>query len=117
MAVVLSGCAAFGGGGPSLCKIKVLGVEDWNLRTGALDASFRVSGEAGSPAVVWLTAQVGESRYIPGGGVDVGPGSFRAIVDLKLTGRPREFVVVLEVRDPDRAAPPRCKTVAKMPAG
>ena len=115
-AVVL-GCAGFGdGGGPGRCKIKVLGVEEWSLRTGALDASYRVSGEAGSPAVVWLSAKVGESRYIPGGGVDVGPGPFQAIVALKLTGVPREFVAILEVKDPTQARPPRCKAGAKIPS-
>jgi hypothetical protein len=111
----LLACAGLGGDKPGRCKVKVLGVEDWNLRTGALDASYTVSGEAGSPAVVWLSAKVGESRYISGGGVDVGPGPFQAIVGLKLTGVPREFVAVLEVKDPTRATPPRCRAKAKIP--
>ena len=112
----LPGCAGTGGGGNlGLCKVQVLGVEDWNHRTGALDASFRVSGNAGSPATVWLAARVGETRHISGGGVEVGPGPFHAVVALKLTGRPRDFQVVLEVDDPTRAKPRRCDDKAKMP--
>ncbi|MFQ5514305.1 MAG: hypothetical protein ACE5FG_07680 [Myxococcota bacterium] len=115
LCLALSGCGLFGRGGPGQCRIDVLGVEDWNHRDGSLDASFRVAGVAGSPAVVWLTARVSPERYIPGKGVPVGPGPFRAIVDLALTGRPQEFMVVLEVADPSRARPVRCRAKAKMP--
>ncbi len=58
--------------------------------------SYRVAGEAGSPALTWLTAKVGERRYLSGGGVDVGPGRFQAIVTLHTTGLPREYIAMLE---------------------
>ncbi len=109
MALVL-GCAVFGGGsGPDHCKIRVVGVEEWTVQTGRADVSYRVAGEAGSPALTWLAARVGESRYLSGGGVDVGPGPFQAIVALHTTGLPREYVVMLEV------AGRRCKARAAMP--
>ena len=96
--VLLAGCALFGGsGGPDHCEIRVLGVENWQVRAGKVDVAYRVGGQAGSRATTWLSAKVGEIRYLSGGPVEVGPGPFQAIVDLRLTGLPRKFVVVLEV--------------------
>ncbi len=110
-AALALGCGTFGGSsGPDHCKVRVVGVEQWDVRTGKVDVSYRVAGEAGSAGIVWLAAKVGEKRYLSGGGVDVGPGPFQAIVDLKLTGVPREFKIVLEV------AGHRCDTKAKMPS-
>ena len=107
VALVL-GCSAFGGSGPDRCRIRVVGIEEWSIHTGRADVSYRVAGEAGSPALTWLTARVGEKRYLSGGGVDVGPGPFQAIVSLNTTGLPREYVVMLEVNGH------RCKAKAKM---
>jgi hypothetical protein len=73
----------------------VTSIEQWDTRQG-LDLAYRVRGEAGSPGVVWLAAR-DRQEWISGRGVDVGPGPFEAIVDLKLTGVPEEFRVVLEV--------------------
>ena len=107
---VLLGCAVFGGSSrPDHCKIRVVNVEEWNVQTGKADVSYRVSGEAGSPALVWLAAKVGERRYLSGGGVDVGPGPFQAIISVRLTGLPRQYVAMLEV------AGHRCSADAKMP--
>ena len=106
---LLLGCAAFGGGsGPAHCKIKVVGIEEWSVHTGRVDVSYKVAGEAGSPALTWLAARVGEKRFLSGGGVDVGPGPFQAIISLNTTGLPREYVAMLEVNGH------RCKASAKM---
>jgi hypothetical protein len=104
-----------GGDSPGRCKIEVLSLEQWNLRTNGLDASFLVGGHAGSRAITWLVANPTGANPIPGGDVEVGPGPFKAEVTLKLTGVPREFWVMLEVNDPSRAKPVRCKAVAKAP--
>lgn len=91
------------------CKIRVVATEQWNSHAKGLDASFRVRGEAGSPGISWLAAEVGPKRILSGYGVEVGPGPFEAVLDLKLTGRPRRFMAVLEV------AGRRCKADARMP--
>ena len=114
-ALLLVGCAGMGGDDLGRCKIRVLNVEQWNLRSGALDASFIVAGEAGSRAVTWLVANPKGSNPIVGGGVEVGPGPFKAEIDLKLTGPPRAFIAMLEVKDPTSAVPRRCKADAKAP--
>ncbi len=97
VALVL-GCSAFGGGsGPNRCKIDVVGIEEWSIHPGRADVSYQVAGQAGSAALTWLAARVGEKRYLTGGGVDVGPGPFRAIVTLNSTGLPPEYLAILEV--------------------
>lgn len=114
-ALLLTGCA--GSGGPGKCRIEVLGVETWDLREGGLDVSYLVGGEAGSPAMTWLVANPGGTNPIPGGGVEIEPGLFKAEIALKLTGVPREFAAMLEVNDPTQAKPRRCKATAKIPDG
>lgn len=92
------GCAGVGGPpGPDHCELEVLGVESWSVEPGRADVAYRVRGESGSPGELWLIAKVSDAEMIPGFGVGVGPGPFEAIVDLKLTALPREFLVVLEV--------------------
>ena len=106
----LTGCGLFGGSAePSRCEIEVRGVETWKVHDAGLDAAYRVKGEAGSAATTWLAAETGPQRYVSGYGLDVGPGPFEAIVDLKLTGRPRRFIAVLEVGGK------RCKADAPIP--
>ncbi len=108
VALVL-GCSSFGGGsGPSRCKIDVVGIEEWSVHPGQVDVSYQVAGEAGSAALTWLAAKIGEKRYLTGGGVDVGPGPFKAIITLKTTGLPREYIALLEVNGR------RCQAKAKM---
>jgi hypothetical protein len=110
LALSFSGC--FTGGTPALdhCKVDVVGLEDRQTRPDGIDVFYRVRGDAGSPGTTWLVAQDASGTYIPGYGVDVGPGPFEAIVDLKLTGLPRRFIVVLEV------AGKRCRDDAPMPS-
>ncbi|MHC4992277.1 MAG: hypothetical protein ACYTGC_14990, partial [Planctomycetota bacterium] len=91
------------------CEIKVTEVVTWDMRGSALDVAYRVRGKAGSPAVAWLTAKTARGDYIAGYGVDVGPGEFAAVLDLKLTGMPSEFLALLEV------AGRRCKAKAAKP--
>jgi hypothetical protein len=109
-AVAIACVACAGSGGPDRCKIQVASVEQWSRSAEGLDAAFRVSGEAGSAGKTWLVAKTGDSQYVSGYGVDVGPGPFAAVVDLKLTGEPIEFLVLLEV------AGRRCKAAAKKPS-
>ncbi len=110
-AALALGCGILGGNSrPDHCKLRVVGLEQWDVRTGKVDVSYRVAGEAGSAGIVWLAAKVGEKRYVSGGGVNVGPGPFQAIVELKLTGLPRELKIVLQV------AGRRCDAKAKMPS-
>ena len=113
-ALLLCGCGLVGGGrtSPSHCELEVVAVDEWKVyENGALDAAYQVRGSAGSPATTWLAAQTPEGDYVSGYGLDVGPGPFDAVVDLKLTGRPKRFVAVLEV------AGRRCKASADIPGG
>ena len=106
--------ACLGGGGPpppDRCSLKVIALEKLESGPGSYDIEYRVGGEAGSRAKVWLAARVGDKRYLSGPGVRVGPGVFQAIVELDLTGRPLAFVAVLEV------AGERCDADAEMPGG
>jgi hypothetical protein len=109
-AVVLLSTACMGGGsGPQQCEIAVLGIDRWELTNQGPDVAYHVRGRAGSAGVVWLAARRGEGDYVSGYGIDVGPGPFEAIVDLKLTALPRAFEVVLEV------AGRRCRADAPAP--
>jgi hypothetical protein len=105
----LAACATGGAPSPDRCKIDVVGLEERRARPDGIDVFYRVRGEAGSPAIVWLVAENPTGAYVPGYGVDVGPGRFEAIVDLKLTGMPKKFIAVLEV------AGKRCRADAPMP--
>lgn len=109
IALLLTGC--FTGGAPALdhCKLNVVGIEDYKSQSDGIEVFYRVRGEAGSPGTVWLVARNPSGTYVPGYGVDVGPGAFEAIVDLKLTGLPQRFIAVLEV------AGNRCQADAQMP--
>jgi hypothetical protein len=106
--LALGGCAS---GGPSVdhCEIRVTGLEDYQSRADGVDVAYRVRGVAGSAGVVWLAARNPSGTYVPGYGVDVGPGPFETIVDLKLSGRPQKFIALLEV------AGRRCKSDAPLP--
>ena len=91
----LVGCAS-GGGAPE-CRVRVIAVEKYANTAQGPDLAYRVGGEAGAPGVVSLVAKLGQGRYITGYGVQVGPGPFEAIVELKLTGPPSELLTMLEV--------------------
>ena len=95
--VLVNGCV-FGGGTPAdYCAMEVSGVAEYRSGAGFFDAAYRVKGHAGSAGIVWLAARVGSGRFVSGNGVRVGPGPFEARVQLDLTGRPLEYVAVLEV--------------------
>jgi hypothetical protein len=101
------GCA--GARAPDYCKVQVVKVEEFNVRPGKADLAYRVKGETGSPGVVSLVAKLGPQNFITGKGVEVGPGPFLAIVDLKLTATPPELLVLLEVDSK------RCQAKAALP--
>ena len=106
--VLMAGC--FGGApAPDSCSIEVVGLDELKRSDQGIDVAYRVRGSAGSPAETWLVARVSADKYLPGGGVKVGPGPFEAIIELKLTGMPRGFVAVLEV------AEKRCRAEAPLP--
>jgi hypothetical protein len=94
---------------PDQCEIRVVGVEDYRTRADGIDVGYRVRGKAGSPATAWLAARSASGTYVAGYGVNVGPGPFEAIIDLKLTGMPERFLALLEV------AGNRCKDNAPLP--
>ncbi len=108
--VLLAGCAWFRGAPEQRCKIEVVGVDSWSTGDGRADVGFRVRGEAGQGAHTWLVAERADGAYIPGSGVDVGPGPFEAVVELKLTGRPEHYLVLLEL-----ASGKRCRADAEAP--
>lgn len=111
LATISGGCSLFRSDvvPADRCKIRVVATEEWKTHAQGLDAAFRVRGVAGSRGIAWLAAEVGPQRFLSGTGLDVGPGPFEAILDMKLTGRPRRFMAVLEV------AGRRCKADARMP--
>ncbi len=90
------------------CKVEIEGVEELRADPGDVRAAYRVKGRAGSAAKVWLAAKRLEGDYVSGSALPVGPGPFRAVVELRLTGRVPEYVAVLEVagrRCVDRVKP------------
>lgn len=108
-ALAAASCASRGEADFDHCKVSVSGTEKWVMSDRGLDVGYRVSGEAGSPAKVWLAAKRPDESYISGYGVDVGPGPFEAVVDLDLTAKPQSFRAVLEVSGK------RCWADAPMP--
>ena len=90
-----AGCAT-GARGPA-CQIEVTGLETYRSLPGDLEIAYRVRGDAGAEGKVWLAARTAEQTWVSGGGLEVGPGPFAAIVDLRLTGRPERYKVVLQV--------------------
>ncbi len=110
LASVLLIAACLGGGsGAPRCEIVVLDIDRWEWTRQGPEVAYHVRGTAGSPGQVWLAARRSDGDYISGYGVEVGPGPFEAIVDLKLTALPRQFEVVLEV------AGRRCRANAPAP--
>lgn len=108
LALVALGCAR--GPNPERCKVEIIELARFDPRPGDVRAAYRVEGEAGSPAKVWLAAKRAEGDYVSGDALPVGPGPFRAEVDLRLTGRAAEYVAVLEVaghRCTHREKPPQ----------
>jgi hypothetical protein len=95
LALLASGCAR--GPSPERCKIEIERVARFDARPGDVRAAYLVAGEAGSPGKAWLAAKRAEGDYVSGDALPVGPGPFRAEVKLRLTGRPAEYVAVLEV--------------------
>jgi hypothetical protein len=106
LAGLLAACAG-GQLGPETCEIEVVQLAEQRTRPDGLDIAYRVRGRAGAAAVVWLSARRASRDYLSGRGVDVGPGPFEAIVELKLTGPAPEYVAVLELSSGKRcrAAP------------
>lgn len=90
------------------CRIDIEGPDETRGQPGDVRVSYRVKGKAGSAGKVWLAAKRAEGDYVSGGALPVGPGPFKAVVDLRLTGRVPEYVAVLEVagrRCVDRVKP------------
>jgi hypothetical protein len=90
------------------CHVEIEGPEDLRVESGDVRASYRVQGRAGSAAKVWLAAKRVEGDYVSGSALPVGPGPFKAVVELRLTGRVPEYLAVLEVagrRCVDRVKP------------
>jgi hypothetical protein len=110
LGIALGGCALFRGAPEGRCKIDVVRVESWNAGAGQADAGFHVRGEAGQAGRTWLVAERADGSYVPGDGVDVGPGPFEALVELKLTGRPKRYLALLELDSGKR-----CRDTAKVP--
>ncbi len=81
------------------CEIEVTGLEEYNVRPGDVTVAYRVRGDAGAEGKVWLAARTAEKDWISGDALEVGPGPFAAIVDLRLTGRPARYKVLLEVAE------------------
>ena len=92
------------------CQIQVTGLEEYLVRPGDVTVAYRVRGDAGAEGKVWLAARTAEGSWISGDGLEVGPGAFAAIVDLRLTGRAADYKVVLSV------AERRCADDAPRPA-
>ena len=106
--LVWAGCLG-GGPGPESCDIELVGLESNVNHARGTDISYRVKGFAGTPGIVSLVAQQRNGGYLSGKGVEVGPGSFVAIVEQKLTGPAAGYVVLLEVADG------RCRKEAPLP--
>lgn len=90
------------------CHVEIEGPEEMRVESGDVRAAYRVKGKAGSSGKVWLAAKRVEGDYVSGSALPVGPGPFKAVVDLRLTGRVPEYVAVLEVagrRCVDRVKP------------
>ena len=90
------------------CHVEIEGPEEMRMEPGDVRASYRVKGQTGSAGKVWLAAKRLEGDYVSGSALPVGPGPFKAVVDLRLTGRVPEYVAVLEVagrRCVDRVKP------------
>ncbi len=107
-ALVWVGCLG-GGPGPESCDIELVGLESHVNHARGTDISYRVKGFAGTRGIVSLVAQQRNGGYLSGKGVEVGPGSFVAIVEQKLTGPAEGYVVLLEVVDG------RCRKEAPLP--
>ncbi len=105
LSLVALGCAS-GGAAPDRCVVRVVATEQWRTHDAGLDVGYRVKGEAGSAAQVWLAAKSRSGSWTSGYPVGVGPGPFEAVVELDLTGVPEELAAVLEV------AGRRCKADA-----
>lgn len=103
--LMLGGCAT---PRPDDCKISIVAPEEQRSEPGDVRVSYRVEGRAGSAGKVWLAAKRLEGDYVSGSALPVGPGPFRAVVDLRLSGRVPEYLAVLEVagrRCVDRVKP------------
>ena len=107
-ALVWVGCLG-GGPGPESCDIELVGLESHVNHARGTDISYMVKGFAGTRGIVSLVAQQRNGGYLSGKGVEVGPGSFVAIVEQKLTGPAEGYVVLLEVVDG------RCRKEAPLP--
>ena len=107
--LLLGGCASDGEINPNKCKIKVVANEKWEQNARGFDASYIVSGFAGTESKVWLAAKNPSGEYVSGFGGGLGPGPFKAAVELELTGIPQEFWAVLET------GVKRCRDRAKFP--
>jgi hypothetical protein len=96
--VVATACAT-GGITPTTCQIEMAGPVEVDRVDGGADVEVLVQGRAGTQAVTWLAARRPAGDYVSGPGVDVGPGPFKAIVELSLTASAASYSVVLELAD------------------
>ena len=109
LALLLAACSSDGPPPPDRCRIKVLELEKWDEHDQGLDVSYIVGGEAGTAGKVWLAAKNPSGEFVSGFGVEVGPGLYKAAVELELTGEPKSFVAVLET------SVKRCRDYAEKP--
>jgi len=92
---VLGGCAT--GITPTTCEIEIVSPAQIETVFDGVDVDVEVRGRAGTQAVAWLAAKRRDGEYISGKGVEIAPGSFNALLELKLTGQTPSYDVVLEL--------------------
>ncbi len=94
LVAILAACAS---PGPPPCRIQVTGLEEYSVRPGDVTIAYRVQGDAAGEGEVWLAARAADGSWVSGSALEVGPGEFGAIVDLRLTGKAERYKVVLAV--------------------
>jgi hypothetical protein len=95
--LLFAAACASRGAAPDRCVLRVVATEQWRTHDAGLDVGYRVKGEAGSAAEVWLAAKSRSGSWVSGYPVAVGPGPFEAVVELDLTGVPEELAAVMQV--------------------
>jgi hypothetical protein len=92
----LAGCAT-GGITPTTCEIEIVAPPHVETVFDGVDVDVEVRGRAGTNAVAWLAAKRRDGDYISGKGLELAPGSFNAVLEIKLTGATPSYDVVLEL--------------------
>lgn len=76
-----------------------MGLEEYRETVDRVEVAFRVAGEAGEPASVFLEARGSDDSWRSGIPLDVGPGIFGAIIDVELLAPAQEYRAVLSVEE------------------